>query len=744
MANITIKLAAAFVAALSLSAQTQTQADWNTQIKNRLQVPSALITAIGQADTAEAPTGVFSISTTPTLLSTTTVTAGKPWRLLFMGQWTNNQQGTNLAQVAPIVEFTSASPTVAIGTVNVTVSLNGSNQFQIATDANRAGFSGRIIIIPNNLGAAGATSLLLKDSVQTSGTMTASTVTSPAFVTSVHSDRQTILSGTADFEGTSAIPPPGWNLTGTPTLSYETVSPAPGKLQSLKVVAPNLSGVRQANFFSVVSGDTYSITGQAKSDGTGIADIGIIFADKNGTFLTSVSATTTSTSWVTLTATGTVPANAVSGQVFLEQVFAGTQTVWFDTISVQKTNFPAPLVVSGGGGGGFTVGSLANSNRIDTNGSTGRIYRFLDSGNGFDGSEMLGLTMPGTTTTGAGAGVADCRANNSTSNLECSYNNGAYSGVPLLGLAQTWTGLQTFTGPVTSSAFVASTHGDRQVILANPDFEVSSIIPPPGWTLTGSATLSYETVSPAPGKNQSLKVAATASFSGVLSGSFYSIVPGDTYTISCSLKSDGTAQASCVILFLDKTGAIVNPSVTTAGTFSTSWITQSASGVAPATAIQLVVKLQNNAATGTVWFDDILVQKVTFPSVQNSCATSQTTVTQANTFPDTILTCGIPAQAGSYRMRFTASISAASNATLGWTATWTDANGTAFAPTNLAVFNAGGGTPGTTQGPFNGTGDIYGAMDVDVNNSGGSISVKLTFSGTSFTAKASATVERII
>jgi hypothetical protein len=41
-------------------------------------------------------------------------------------------------------------------------------------------------------------------------------------------------------------------------------------------------------------------------------------------------------------------------------------------------------------------------------------------------------------------------------------------------------------------------------------------------------------------------------------------------------------------------------------------------------------------------------------------------------------------------------------------------------------------------------GNYYGYADIDVNSAGTNIVVKLTFGGTSFTAKVSATVERII
>jgi len=124
----------------------------------------------------------------------------------------------------------------------------------------------------------------------------------------------------------------------------------------------------------------------------------------------------------------------------------------------------------------------------------------------------------------------------------------------------------------------------------------------------------------------------------------------------------------------------------------------------------------------------------------NFGATSQKSGTGADT---NVLTVTPPANAGSYRIRFVMSVSAASAATLGWTATWTDSNGNAQTPTNLALTQSGTAAPALTF-TTSAAGNYYGYADIDVNNAGTNIVVKLTFSGTSFTAKVSATVERVI
>jgi len=120
-------------------------------------------------------------------------------------------------------------------------------------------------------------------------------------------------------------------------------------------------------------------------------------------------------------------------------------------------------------------------------------------------------------------------------------------------------------------------------------------------------------------------------------------------------------------------------------------------------------------------------------------ATKQKSETAADT---NVLTFTPPAVAGQYRINFSAAVSAQSSATLGWTATYKDSNGSAQAPTNLALFKQGTAAPALTF--VAATNDNYsGSVIIDVDNSATAIVVKLTFTGTSFTAKASASIERL-
>jgi hypothetical protein len=124
-----------------------------------------------------------------------------------------------------------------------------------------------------------------------------------------------------------------------------------------------------------------------------------------------------------------------------------------------------------------------------------------------------------------------------------------------------------------------------------------------------------------------------------------------------------------------------------------------------------------------------------------NCNTSQKSESAADV---NVLTCTPPAVAGSYRVHLNLSLSAATAATLGWTATWTDSNGTSQAPTNLPICISSAGTCAATTGALSSTVTASGDYYIDVNNAGTAIVIKLTFSGTSFTAKVSATVEKLI
>jgi hypothetical protein len=120
-------------------------------------------------------------------------------------------------------------------------------------------------------------------------------------------------------------------------------------------------------------------------------------------------------------------------------------------------------------------------------------------------------------------------------------------------------------------------------------------------------------------------------------------------------------------------------------------------------------------------------------------ATTQKAETGADA---TLLSVTPAAAAGTYRLTIALNVSAASSATLGWTATWTDSNGTAQAPTNLALSKSGTAAAALTFTAA-ANDNYYGEWLIDINNAGTAIVIKTTFAGTSIAYKASAYIERV-
>lgn len=152
------------------------------------------------------------------------------------------------------------------------------------------------------------------------------------------------------------------------------------------------------------------------------------------------------------------------------------------------------------------------------------------------------------------------------------------------------------------------------------------------------------------------------------------------------------------------------------------------------------------AGTGfSDWWYDLTAKTLSFKNeaqvAMNLVGTSGRTLRKAESAADTnVLTFTPPATAGTYRISIVLSVSAATAAVLGWTATWTDSNGNAQTPTNLTFVQSGAASPALTFTAA-GAGNYYGQALVDVDNSATAIVVKLTFTGTSFAAKMSAFVE---
>jgi hypothetical protein len=143
-----------------------------------------------------------------------------------------------------------------------------------------------------------------------------------------------------DFEASSSLPPPGWEVRShaTATLSYETQASLSGS-RSLKIVTSDWGGGAQSvRKWKVVPGEKYKLAGYAKTDSGKLADAALLWFDAGGAPVSAVGlfATTTSSSWTLVSTSGVVPLGAVQAQVVLVCDVAGGGTVYFDNILLTR------------------------------------------------------------------------------------------------------------------------------------------------------------------------------------------------------------------------------------------------------------------------------------------------------------------------------------------------------------------------------------------------------------------------
>ena len=118
------------------------------------------------------------------------------------------------------------------------------------------------------------------------------------------------------------------------------------------------------------------------------------------------------------------------------------------------------------------------------------------------------------------------------------------------------------------------------------------------------------------------------------------------------------------------------------------------------------------------------------------------TAVKAETAADTnVFTYTPPAVAGVYRASFALDVSAATAATLGFTLSFKDSNGNAISA-QVYEFAFTGGSSGTTL-VFAGPGNTEASLVFNIDNSATNIVAGLTFTGTSFAGKVTATLEQL-
>lgn len=181
--------------------------------------------------------------------------------------------------------------------------------------------------------------------------------------------------------------------------------------------------------------------------------------------------------------------------------------------------------------------------------------------------------------------------------------------------------IQLQTGQGMSGAVPLIENGNFEL----PSFVTTGPIPPQGWVGLGcdTGTMSYDTVNPAPNKTFSLKIQWNANCPESLlpNNNFTTIIPGQSYTATASVRSNGTVPAAICLVFEQGGGSVVNDTANCANSLSTSWVSISVTGTAQSGQDYLIVDIAdenqtnsviNGNVAGSAWYDNIQV----FPNTQ--------------------------------------------------------------------------------------------------------------------------------
>lgn len=172
----------------------------------------------------------------------------------------------------------------------------------------------------------------------------------------------------------------------------------------------------------------------------------------------------------------------------------------------------------------------------------------------------------------------------------------------------TITAAQASLDSVPDGDFVKTTgrHGSA-IVIQNGDFELSAVLPPPGWVASGG-TNSYETSSPFDG-NRSLKLTTTTlgGSAGLIHKIKWKAKPGEIFKLAGAIKNDGNGTTFALLQALDKNGAFISQ-IINLSTSSTSYQQQAGTGTAPANTktVQLVLQVNANPSLNSVGtYDDL-------------------------------------------------------------------------------------------------------------------------------------------
>jgi hypothetical protein len=394
--------------------------------------------------------------------------------------------------------------------------------------------------------------------------------------------------GNFEASGSGAFPP-GWSQRGTATFAYETVAPFNGTRSAKLTTTAINDGMTTTRRYKVRAGEVWKISGAMQSGGGGTsALLVLVFRNGAGGSVGSISTSTSSATFVTQSATGTVPAGAVYAELSCEAVSV-VGTVWFDDLIVMRVRSIDDEVQDGTSFGRTVISYL----------TTNKVIKLLRSS----------IDEPAANFFKRATDTLD-DVQNSATYRRISANAADTSGnIDLNGSA--WINKDQDHLP-DGATFLRTTQmigGDNCV--ENGNFEASTSLVngfPPGWANRGSPVCSYETATQYQGA-QSAKLVASVAGDGMHSIRKWKVRPGETWKASVALKSSGAGVvAEFDLCFRDSTGAGL--AFLTLSTTSTSWSVQTGTAVVPANAVYMDIVVAVSGGAGTTWVDDIVALRV--------------------------------------------------------------------------------------------------------------------------------------
>lgn len=418
-----------------------------------------------------------------------------------------------------------------------------------------------------------------------------------------------LVNGDFGASGT-VLPPPGWATPGATVngIPSQIVAPASyaysngqsfGGPRVLTIVAGasgGTYGITYGRSFTVRPGEVYTVGGNLYANSGGAAQVYLRFFDVNGGYLSDITATTATTGAGpnAYSASGTVPASAVSALVFIliANGSSGATAAQFDSIYLFKVK-SLDTEVRDGSTYGRTVQAALTSGQPDLS-KGGVVNRTLDYIND----------------TGSYARTSAARVS---------------SGKPWIDFSESIHSNKNVDNIADGSVYLRGVNRSADNLLENGDFGASgTVLPPPMWTVSPTTVNGFGAPVATPASygyanGQSfggprlltIVAGASASFYGLTYGRAFRVRPGEVYTVSANVYvNNSVGSAQIYFRYYDASGNFLSDLMTSSN--ATVPTAVSNTGTVPANAVTglLFILINNSSGTPAAQFDSVALYKI--------------------------------------------------------------------------------------------------------------------------------------